>query len=286
MFVRNVALVSEEIDMAELTKVASALQVQAVRDFSPLWGVNATVAAFGRIADVSIGRWPIWVKQTINDPGDLGYHTDRRHQPYAIVLYRDGWTITASHEMLEMLADPFGNRLVAGPSIRPGDKEGRVEYLVEVCDPCEDSRFAYSVNGVIVSDFITPHYHDPEETTGARYSFTGAIKAPRQVLPGGYISFNDPIDGRIWMAMNAGGTKLQFQDLGPASAMLSLREQTHAYARALNLPVEDPANSFHPKDANVKSMKARRAGADKASDYAAQRFLALTGYAKPQKRRR
>ena len=285
MFVRHVALVSEEIDLSELTKVASALQVQAARDFSPIWGIGATLSVFEHMADVAIGHWPIWVKKSINDPGDLGYHTDRRHQPYALVLYTDGWSITASHEMLEMLADPFGNRLVAGPSIRPSDKAGRVEYLVEVCDPCEDSRFAYSVNGVMVSDFITPHFHDPDESHGARYSFTGAVKAPRQVLVGGYISFNDPLDGRIWMAMNNGGPTLQFQNLGPASAMLSLREQTHAYARALGLPVEDPAKSYHPGDANVKAMKARRSGADKASDYAAQRFMAQVGYGRSKRRR-
>jgi hypothetical protein len=286
MFDRHVALVSEEIDLRELTKVASALQVQATRDFTPIWGIGAIVSVFEHFADVPIGQWPIWVKKKINDPDDLGYHTDRRHQPYALVLYTDGWTITASHEMLEMLADPFGNRLVPGPSIRPVDKEGRVEYLVEVCDPCEDSRFAYSINGVMVSDFITPHFHAPGETSGARYSFTGAVKAPRQVLINGYVSFNDPLDGRMWMAMNSGGQRLQFKNLGPATAKFSLREQTHAYARALRLPVEDPTKTYHPKDANVQAMKARRVGADKASDVAAQRFLSLTGYAKPAKRRR
>jgi hypothetical protein len=64
------------------------------------------------------------------------------------------WSVTASHECQEMLADPFGNRLVSGPSLAPD--QGNVEYLVEVCDPVEDLGFAYLINGVLVSDFYTP----------------------------------------------------------------------------------------------------------------------------------
>jgi hypothetical protein len=60
---------------------------------------------------------------------------------------------------------------------------------VEACDPCEDNSYAYTINGVRVSHFITPHFYDPLVTSGTRYSLTGAIKGPRQILPGGYISW-------------------------------------------------------------------------------------------------
>src|SRR5207244_12011882 len=59
-------------------------------------------------------------------------------QPYALVLYTQSWSLTASHETLEMLADPWGSRLVGGSSIQAG--QGRVRYLIEVCDPCEAPR--------------------------------------------------------------------------------------------------------------------------------------------------
>ena len=36
----------------------------------------------------------------------------------------DSWTLTASHEWLEMLADPFSDRMVPGPSKKRG--EGRL----------------------------------------------------------------------------------------------------------------------------------------------------------------
>ena len=104
------------------------------------------------------------------------------------------WTIDASNETLEMLVDPSGNKLQSSQSIeivggKIKDGTGEFEYLVEACDPCEADKYAYPIQGVAVSDFITPHFYDPVVTPGTRYSFTGAITAPRQILPGGYISF-------------------------------------------------------------------------------------------------
>ena len=56
-----------------------------------------------------------------------------------------------------MLADPYGNRLIAArASIDPDE---RVKYLLEVCDPCQT--VGYTVNGWKVSDFYTPRYFDP-----------------------------------------------------------------------------------------------------------------------------
>jgi hypothetical protein len=39
---------------------------------------------------------------------------------------------------MEMLVDPSGMMTRPGPSIMPN--QDRVEYLVEVCDPCEPFR--------------------------------------------------------------------------------------------------------------------------------------------------
>jgi hypothetical protein len=48
------------------------------------------------------------------------------------------------------------------------------------------------VNGVKVSDFITPHYYDPNGATGIQYSFRGKVQAPHTALEAGYVSFGDP----------------------------------------------------------------------------------------------
>jgi hypothetical protein len=161
MLNRNLALVADtkKITPSQLTKIAAALQKQATRDFGPLWDVQANVSGFARLQDVPTDYWPVIVRDDIKTPGAAGVHEDKNRQPFALVQFSDAWSLTASHETLEMLADPFGNRLVAGKS--PKRAQGRVNFLVEVCDPSEDQQFAYTVNGVTVSDFYTPHFFDP-----------------------------------------------------------------------------------------------------------------------------
>jgi hypothetical protein len=213
MLLAQVALVSEirEISASELTSVAAALQKQVTRDFSPIWGVPGTVDAFTRLEDVPIGYWPIIVSKNIHDPGAAGVHLDKHGQPFSLVQYSQSWSLTVSHECLEMLVDPFGNRVIAGQS--PKEDQGRVEFLVEACDPCEGSGYAYTSNGVLVSDFITPHFFDPVTSASVRYSFTGAIQSPRDVLSGGYLSWHDPITDHWWQVIFFGANK-EFKDLG------------------------------------------------------------------------
>jgi len=209
----HLALVSlvQGHDPGDVSRVAAALQRQATRDFNPVWGVRATVDAFPRLDDVPLGYWPMIVATDINTPGAAGVHEDRNGQPFALIEMSDSWSLTASHEMLEMLADPFGKRVIPGKSPKRG--QGRVEFLVEVCDPCEASQFAYTVNGILVSDFYTPHFFDPVQTDSTRYSFTGALTKPRQVLRGGYLSWHEPVSDHWWQETFF-GQRRQFRDLG------------------------------------------------------------------------
>jgi|ERR1700674_1000118 len=186
----HVALVpdSPSVTLAEVSAVAGAIQKQVTRDFGPLWSINATVDAYEKLEAIPIDYWPIIVRDDINQPGAAGYHTDDHGQPLSLVQADAGWELTASHEALEMLADPFGNRTIAGTpppnSPNPISSLSSVLYLVEVCDPCESDQCAYDVNGVKLSDFITPHYYDPNGATGVQYSFRGNIKDPHTVLEG------------------------------------------------------------------------------------------------------
>jgi hypothetical protein len=200
----HLALVSEGVNISssDLTRVASALSKQVDRDFQPFWRVDATVDSFVRLEDIPIDYWPIVVMRNVQ--GAAGYHQDEEGQPYAVVEFGDQWSLTASHECLEMLADPFGRRLRAGnlpeQAVHLGLAPQRVRYLVEVCDPSESGQFSYQVNGIQVSDFYTPHFFEPVRTAGVRYSFTGAIDAPRKVLEGGYISWKEPTS-RHWFQL-------------------------------------------------------------------------------------
>ena len=213
MFPNYLALVSEtsEISASELNRVAAALNKQATRDLGPIWGLNATVDAFIDLEDVPIGYWPIIVRDDIDVPGASGVHSDRDGQPLSLIQYNNSWSLTASHEMLEMLVDPYGNRLIAGPSLK--DDQGRVEYLVEVADASEVADHGYTVNGILMSDFYTPHFFDPVHDPSVRYSYTGAITRPREVLPGGYITWHDPVSGQWWQLTYFGAAQ-EIRDLG------------------------------------------------------------------------
>jgi hypothetical protein len=213
MLTISVAVVSEveDHDPGDVARVTAALQRQAIRDFRPVWDVEATVDSFPKLEDVPVGYWPILIQEDINTPGAAGIHLDKDGQPFALVAMSNSWSLTASHELLEMLADPFGNRVVPGQSPKRG--QGRVEFLVEVCDPSEADEFGYTVNDILMSDFYTPNFFDPVKSDGVRYSFTGAIKKPRTILKGGYISFHDPVSDHWWQ-QTWFGAKAEFRDLG------------------------------------------------------------------------
>jgi hypothetical protein len=213
MIPTNLALVSEvrDHDPRDVARVAAALQRQATRDFAPIWSIQATIDAFPRLEDVPVSYWPMIVETDIDTPGAAGVHEDKDGQPFALIAMSDSWSLTASHEMLEMLADPFGKRVIPGKSPKRG--QGRVEFLVEVCDPCEADQFAYTVNDILVSDFYTPHYFDPRHSESTLYSYTGALTRPRQVLRGGYLSWHDPVSDHWWQEIYF-RQRRQYRDLG------------------------------------------------------------------------
>ncbi len=221
MLNRNLALVADtkKITPSQLTKVAAALQKQATRDFGPIWDIDASVSGFAKLEDVPTDYWPIIVRDDIKTPGAAGVHEDKNGQPFALVQFSNEWSLTASHETLEMLGDPFGNRLVAGTS--PKKRQGRVNFLVEVCDPSEAQQFAYTVNGVTVSDFYTPHFFDPVDAVSVRYSYTGAITRPRTVLQGGYLSWVVPRTNEWFQMIWFDTAKPVFRSLGVLSGKIT-----------------------------------------------------------------
>jgi hypothetical protein len=157
--IRQLALVSESkvVPHGDVLKVSAALQKQATRDLGPIWDIAATVDAFEKLEDVPVGYWAMRVMDDIQVDGAAGIHEDENGQPFALITASsslDTWSLTASHEAFEMLVDPFGNRVIAGDSPKPD--QGRASFLVEVCDPSEAADYAYSVNGILVSDCNYP----------------------------------------------------------------------------------------------------------------------------------
>jgi hypothetical protein len=220
---RHLAVVREtsRVDAADLTRVAAALQKQALNDFAPVWNRPATVDAFLSLDDVPTDYWPMIVRDDIPYNAQ-GIHLDNTWGPYSLIRWDTGWSLTASHECLEMLADPYGRRLRTAPSPKAG--QGEVQFLVEVCDPCEAEQFAYEENGVVVSDFYTRAYFG-SAGSAARYSFTGAVTRPRQVLRGGYLSWRVPSTGAWWQKTFFGSSPA-IVNLGRAARGQTAREFT------------------------------------------------------------
>jgi hypothetical protein len=225
--IRQVAVVSisPRVPAATVMRISAALQKQATRDLAPIWEVSATVDAFDQLGQVPIGTWPIIIGGQV-PAGAGGYHTDKNGQPLALVRASSDINVlcqTCSHEMVEMLVDPFGSRFVAGDSPMPD--QGRVNFLLEPCDPSEAADFGYTVNNLLMSDFYTPHYFDPVQSDAVRYSFTGVIKEPRQVLDGGYLSWQDPISKHFFQEQKYDPSQPEFLDLdAPENDSLTPRE--------------------------------------------------------------
>ena len=99
MIPKQVALVSlsKNISASDLAQTSAALQKQATRDLGPIWGVDATVDSFPDLKSIPLGYWPIIIMDKLDDPNAAGYHTDKHHQPYSLVLNDATWQLTCSH---------------------------------------------------------------------------------------------------------------------------------------------------------------------------------------------
>jgi hypothetical protein len=190
----------------ELMLVASALQTQVTRDVGPIWGVSAVVSAFASLELVPDGYLPVGITSQKLELDRAGFHYTEAGDPAALIKYCGDWASAASHELIEMLCDPSGTKTVTAPSLADvksdegggpvvanvaGDyqTQGLVSYVMEVCDPVEES--TYMIGTVNVSDFVTPDFYGPQQPPDSfpRYSFTERVTKPLELLEDGYITW-------------------------------------------------------------------------------------------------
>jgi hypothetical protein len=197
MMASRIALtaLTDQVRVDELARVAAALQTQVARDFAPEWGGCAVVAA-ACFEAIPAGYIPIIVQDTLETEGANGFHRTRGDDtPYIVVPYGPNWSLAASHEMLRMLANPTASARVPGPSCMPG--QGSVEYLLDVCAPCQDVSAAYAIDGVAVADFCTRAFFGAAFFDGAfcaasgrtGYSLTGALRKPFEPAANGIVTW-------------------------------------------------------------------------------------------------
>jgi hypothetical protein len=202
----QIALVSESasVSYAELSQVCAAIQFQVQYHFYPVWKAAAIITPYPSLESVpSSAYWHIIVQDDINEPGVAGIHGAANNQPYALIQYGPYWSVEASHECLEMIADPWGNAMRQGPSHAPG--QGEVSYVLEICDPVQDLSYAYEIYTSYVSNFYFPSYFDLNAPAGTQFDYRRALTAPLQVLPNGYISWYDPASANYFQLRGPAG---------------------------------------------------------------------------------
>ena len=203
--------VSSVLTDVEVQAAVPALQKQVSRDFAPPWGVDADLDFVPKGQQPPAGHWWLVVADDSDQADALGYHdTTPDGLPQGNVFARTDlqfgsqWTVTASHELLEMLGDPAINLTaltmtdfnVGQPSV------GRL-YAYEVCDACEADQDGYLIDGVLVSDFVYPAWFESFRQSGStQFDQQLRITDPFQLLPGGYISVYDMTSGTGWQQIS------------------------------------------------------------------------------------
>lgn len=181
------------IEDQEIVRAAAALQRQVLEHFFPCWGTAATVRAASASGAPSPEDWVLELRQTPTLEGALGVHqVTESGQPlmfdFPVLDAEDGvpWTVTASHEILETLADPWLRRGTQ-------DDEG-AWWAVEICDAVESD--TYTIDGVYVSNFCLPAWGEPPAIrTTVRFDYLGLCTQPWEVRGGGYAQRYDPTAG-------------------------------------------------------------------------------------------
>jgi hypothetical protein len=126
-------------------------------------------------------------------PGAACYHTlSEEGLPEVRVAVRDAkkaqwpWTMAASHDLLEMLANPRLNLTIFDTA---DAQEGRL-YIREICDPVSNPRLAYRIDDATVSNFVYPAWFERFRAPGGKqFDHRGHLKAPFEVAPGCYVYF-------------------------------------------------------------------------------------------------
>lgn len=208
----NVAVLnrSSVLSDADAAKIVMALQSQATRDFAKVWGIDARLNFVPTTSTTGWqGKWNLVLLDTSDEANALGYHDvtpeglplgkvfAKTDQQYGALV-----SVTASHELLEMLLDPF-------ISLCAEDTRRRAFAAYEACDAVEADELAYDIDGVKVSDFVTPAYFDPTAAgrKGAVFSYKRNVHGPFALAPGGYESLYVPGHGWTQITARADGTR-------------------------------------------------------------------------------
>jgi hypothetical protein len=168
----------------DFDKLVPALQRFLDEVFVPVWGTPAKLV---KSKDPQPGCWHLVFLDDADQKGTSSFHDiTYEGMPIAKVFVRPAKksgeviSVTACHELLEMLVDPSAALWTDGPR--------RTVWAYEVCDVVEDDKIDF--NGIQMSDFVYPAYFDmfrlKKGAKPAQYDYLKKVKRPFQILDGGY----------------------------------------------------------------------------------------------------
>lgn len=173
--------------------IANALTIQGFEHLYPTHGKSGSMEV---MKSLKSGYIPVYVQYDIDSPSQEAYHWIYENgKPFVRVKFDkdfDDLCRVISHEFLETIVNPnvdkFGQTSDFGMLNRSGS-----EYF-EICDICQSKEFSYRIDGVMVSNFVTPSYYNvnlgkTNVLQNVKYDFCGYVKQPGEILEGGYKSW-------------------------------------------------------------------------------------------------
>lgn len=171
---------------SEVAAAIQALGKQLSQDYAPVWGMAPAIEFVPKGQKPSGNVHAFIVDKVPEAPGALGYHdvdrdgsiTGQKGLGYIKVAVVPGynWTVTLSHENLELAGNPAANRWA--------DATPTIDYAFEMCDAVEGD--TYQIDGVEVSNFVYPAFFNPLATPGERLDHMQKLSQPFGMTPGGY----------------------------------------------------------------------------------------------------
>ncbi len=195
-----------QLPRQEVQDVIRAVNRQLREDFKKYWHKDVELRLEGWAGDALNPQEPLnmrgdavlylWDGPDANDA--LGYHDlNNNGVPYGFVFTTlsdslgEKWSVTLSHEVLELAMDTEINLLAQGPHPDP-DEDGRiVSHWYELCDAVQTQ--TYQIDGIDVSNFVLPLYFTKGEEHLKHNDFLGLGLKSFGVMQGGYLGFFDPL---------------------------------------------------------------------------------------------
>jgi hypothetical protein len=194
--VLQIAVINESTSVADsdVQKMIPAFASQWNGDLNNVWGVGQAQFNFVKKgAAPAAGTWWVVFLDNSDQANALAYH-DLTNEGLPIskvfvkTLLADKASVSvgATHEICEMAVDPWLNSAFQ-------DANGRF-WTGEVCDPVEDGQYGYKIDGLLVTDFVTPSWFGHKNAKGPMDLKNHAQK-PFEVLTAGYAQYYDPKKG-------------------------------------------------------------------------------------------